>query len=149
MIRFLYEKTQKEMKIYFENATKFDVKDTLKIFFMLIIWISAIGGLFILIFGIILGFNLFQGILSIIVFGTPLTYLFIVWLITKRRNFLGKKYDENIKRTVQQLIDYGRNKIIEENLNPKDYPIKLRHNDYDGLTYEKKGKNNFLGFFEK
>jgi hypothetical protein len=145
----LYQKTRKEMKLYFENATKFDAKDILKIFFILIIWISALGGAFIFVFGIVLGFNPFQGILSIVIIGTPITYLFLVWMITRRRNSFGKKYDQNIKRAVQHLIDYGRNKIIEENLNPKDYPIKLRHNDYDGLIYEKKGKNNYVGFFEK
>jgi hypothetical protein len=29
------------------------------------------------------------------------------------------------------------------------FPIKLRHNDYKGLTYEEKGNNNYVGFFEK
>ncbi|MEN4017180.1 MAG: hypothetical protein PQ975_02825 [Methanobacterium sp.] len=143
----LYQETRKEMESYFENATKFDAKDILKIFFLLILWISALGGLFIFMFGLILDFNFFQGILSIIIVGTPSTYLFLVWMITRRRNYFGKKYDENIKRAVQHLIDYGRDKIIEENLNPKDFPIKLRHKDYTGLVYEKKGKNNYVGFF--
>jgi len=38
----LYQETRKEMESYFENATKFDAKDILKIFFLLILWISAL-----------------------------------------------------------------------------------------------------------
>lgn len=145
----LYQKTQKEMELYFKNATKFDAKDILKIFFLLILWTFALGGLFIFIFGVILHFNFFQGVLSIVIVGIPSTYLFLVWMITRRRNYFGKKYDENIKRAVQILIDYGIDKIREENFNSEDFPLRLRHNDYNGLIYEKNGKNDYLCFLKK
>ncbi|MGF7117392.1 hypothetical protein [Methanobacterium oryzae] len=38
----LYQKTQKEMELYFKNVTKFDAKDILKIFFLLILWTFAL-----------------------------------------------------------------------------------------------------------
>jgi hypothetical protein len=93
------------MEFYFKNATKFDAKDILKFFFLLVLWISTLGGLFMLVFGVILNFNFFQGVLSIVIVGVPSTYLFPVWMITRRRNYFGKKYDENIKSAVQYLID--------------------------------------------
>ncbi|WP_255553852.1 MULTISPECIES: hypothetical protein [Methanobacterium] len=37
---------------------------------------------------------------------------------------------------------------MENNLNPEMFQIKLRHNDYDDLIYEKRGQNNFVGFLK-
>ncbi|MGF7117391.1 hypothetical protein J2749_000378 [Methanobacterium oryzae] len=102
--------------------------------------------MFIFIFGVILHFNFFQGVLSIVIVGIPSTYLFLVWMITRRRNYFGKKYDENIKRAVQILIDYGIDKIREENFNSEHFPLRLRHNDYNGLIYEKMVKMNIYAF---
>lgn len=142
-----YQKIRKKRELYFKNTTKFDARDTLKIFVLVIIWISILGGLFIFVFGIILDFNFLQGIVSIILIGAPSTYLFFAWIIKMRRNYFGEKYDYELKETIQELIDYGMGLIRENDLDPSDFPIKLRHNDYEGLVYENKGKNDFLGFF--
>jgi hypothetical protein len=38
-------------------------------------------------------------------------------------------------------------KIFKKNgLSGKDFPIKLRHNDYRGLIYEEKGKNDYIAY---
>lgn len=47
------------------------------------------------------------------------------------------------------LIDYGIDLVRESDLDPMDFPLKLRHDDYEGLVYERKGKNSFMGFFKK
>ena len=145
----LYQKTREYRSLYLENATKFDIKDTLKIFALLILWVLCLGCIFIFVFGMLLNFDFFQGVLAIIVIGTPITYLFIVGIITQRRNSFGKKYDGDIKLAVQCLIDYGVEFVRENDLDPKDFPLKLRHDDYDGLVYEKQGKNKFVGVFKK
>lgn len=57
-----------------------------------------------------------------------------------RRRVLGERHDEELKRSVQSLIDFGVQFVKNNDLNPDIFPIKLRHNDYDDLIYEKKGK---------
>lgn len=78
----------------------------------------------------------------------PSIYLFLVWMSTRNRRFFGEKYDDNLKKALQDLIDYGLELIKKENLNPEEYPLKLRHNDYKGLEYEIKGKNKYIGVFK-
>lgn len=145
----IYERTMEYRSAYFENGSKIDKKDVLKIFGLLILFVSVLGSIFIFFFFIILDFNFFQYVVSAIVFGIPISYLFIVWLITRRRNYFGKKYDGDIKLAVQCLIDYGVEFVRENDLDPLDFPVRLRHDDYDGLVYEKKGKNKFVGVFKK
>lgn len=38
--------------------------------------------------------------------------------------------------------------IRNEELDRNDFPIKIRHNDYEGLTYEIKGKNEYIGLLK-
>lgn len=51
--------------------------------------------------------------------------------------------------SVQKLIDEGRILYRKEKIKTADYPLKMRHDDYDGLIYEKRGKNNYLAYFKK
>jgi hypothetical protein len=142
-----YQEIVENMKAY-RTDTEVSSKD-LTVLFLSLIAVLMFLGLGSAIVSVIFSLSLLQGVIFLIILSIPTLYLYFAWMGTRRRNYLGKKYDENIKRAVQHLIDYGRNKIIEENLNPKDFPIKLRHNDYEGLIYEKKGKNNYVGFFKK
>jgi hypothetical protein len=98
---------------------------------------------------IIFSFSYLQTIVFSVIIAIPSIYIYLVWLIMRRRHFLGEKHDENLKKTVQMLIEYGLKSIRNEELDPKDYPIRLRHDDYEGLIYEKKGKNDYVGFFKK
>ena len=36
--------------------------------------------------------------------------------------------------------------LKQNNLNQKDYPIHLRHNDYEGLEYKEIGKNKYIAY---
>jgi uncharacterized Tic20 family protein len=144
----LYQKTRKEMEPYLKNATKFSFKEKLSLYFYLLILSVLVLGLSIIVSNVY-SLNIFHGSLFLVVIGLPSYYLFIIWIIKMRRDTFGEKYDNNIKIAVQILIDYGSELIKKENLNPQDFPIKLRHNDYNGLVYGKKGKNNYVEFFEK
>lgn len=144
----LYQKTREEMESYFKNAAKFDFKENLSLYFYLLVLSVLVLGISIIISNFY-SLSIFQGSLFLIIIALPIFYLFIVWILMRRRTFFGRKYDDNIKKAVQELIDYGIELLKENNLDPKDFPIKLRHNDYNGLIYEKNGKNKYMGFFEK
>ena len=60
--------------------------------------------------------------------------------VFKNRNLIFGRYDEELKTQANKIINYFKNFLKENNLNPKDFPIELRHDDYDNLTYENKGK---------
>jgi len=60
--------------------------------------------------------------------------------VFKNRNLIFERYDEELKTQANKIINYFKNFLKENNLNPKDFPIELRHDDYDNLTYENKGK---------
>lgn len=89
----------------------------------------------------------FPILLFILIFSS--IYSIFVHMSTRKRQIWGEKCDKTIKRSVQELIDYGKEYIKENNLNPLDYPLKLRHNDYNGLKYQNNGKNKYMGYFEK
>ncbi|OPY22658.1 MAG: hypothetical protein A4E26_01216 [Methanobacterium sp. PtaU1.Bin097] len=76
-------------------------------------------------------------------------YIYFFFINTRRRQFWGEKYEDNLKMSVQKLIDEGRTLYRKEKINNADYPLKMRHDDYNGLTYEKRGKNNYLAYFKK
>lgn len=144
----LYQKTRKGMESYFKNTTKFDFRESLSLYFYLLVWAVLVLGISIIISDFY-SLNVFQGSIFLIIIAVPSFYLFIVWIIMRRRTFFGEKYDDDIKRAVQELIDYGIELLEKNDLDPKNFPVKLRHNDYSGLVYEKKGKNNYVGFFKK
>jgi hypothetical protein len=52
-----------------------------------------------------------------------------------RRRVLGERHNEEIKRSVQSLIDFGVQFTENNYINQNIFPIKLRHNNYTGLTY--------------
>jgi len=83
-----------------------------------------------------------------IIISIPLLYTYFSFAVRKRRNNAGKRHNKEIKRSVQSLIDFGVHFTNNNHLNQDMFPIKLRHNDYNGLTYEERGKNNYVGFFE-
>jgi hypothetical protein len=66
----------------------------------------------------------------------------------KKKGKFRIRHDKELKKSVQILIDFGVQFCMENNLNPEMFQIKLRHNDYDDLIYEKRGQNNFVGFLK-
>lgn len=93
--------------------------------------------------------SIVQGCLVLVLISLPLLYIYFSFIIRNRRRVLGERHDEDVKRSVQLLIDFGVQFCTDNNLNPNMFPIKLRHDDYEGLIYEKKGKNNFVGYLKK
>jgi hypothetical protein len=87
-----------------------------------------------------------QGILFTAIIGFPTFYIFLVGVIKRRLMTSGKKHDTDLKKVVQMLIDYGVELLSENNLDPHDFPIKIKHNDYDFLNYEKQENNSYLGY---
>lgn len=91
---------------------------------------------------------LIQVFLLMVVFNPVTLYFFILGISTRKRRIVAGKYDGDIKYVIQELIDRGIELITEHSLDPTDFPIKLRNNDYNGLSYEIRGNNNYIGFFK-
>ena len=145
----LHKKTLDLQKPYSKKFSPLNPKEILKLFFSLITVILIVVGLCFVIFVIYLNFSLLKTILGTIIVSIPSFYLYLVWIITKRRKTAGEEYDIDLKNLIQEIIEQGTELIYEKNLNPQKFPIKLRHNDYNGLKYDKKGKNNYVGYFTK
>lgn len=143
----LHKKLQKELDPYFKEVLKITIID-LALYFggyflikiLLIIIQMTLESVF-------LFENIILDLIMIIIEFFWLISL-LLWIFITHMRVAGEKYDDELKRAVQELINYGIELIKENNLNPKDYPIKLRHNDYEGLEYEFKGENDYLGWFK-
>jgi len=61
-------------------------------------------------------------------------------------NKVNPKIDDDLKLKIQNIIDYTKKIFKQENFNPIDFPLYLRHDDYEGVLYEKKGKNKFKAY---
>lgn len=55
-------------------------------------------------------------------------------------NLYARFNDLKIKSIINDLIDYMINFMQKENLEPKNYSLKLHHNDYPNLNYNKINK---------
>jgi hypothetical protein len=96
-------------------------------------------------FSVIISVILFKPILysflSSLIIGLSGFYFVFSWASTKYRRIAGEKYDTDLKLAVQELVDYAVEFYKTEELDPRDFPIYLKNNDYNGLTYERKRKN--------
>lgn len=144
----LYKKTQKDLNNFYTYNLKSNVKYTRRKSLYWNIWILVVIGVPIVAY-LLLNLSFLNTIMVFFLVSIPSTYLYIVWANTTQRRILGKKYDNDIKEIIQELIEYSAKLIAENNINPENFPLKLRHDDYDGLVYEKKGKNKFVGVFKK
>ena len=139
----LYEKTRKELKPYFKHLRKYYIyKVSVPMFFFLLLWVFLVSGVGFILFN--MGFNFLYSFLLAVIVDLPILYLILTLIFTRIRRIAGEKYNADIKIAVQELIDYGIELIRNEELDPNDFPIKITHNDYKGLTYEIKGKNNYI-----
>lgn len=137
----LHEKIQKNLDPYFKKVVKITFKDVLKLFSGIIL-ISLLG----IILAIIYTNNLIKVVTGSI---NSLFFIYFLFWIYKSYKNTGEKYDIELKKAVQLIIDHGTEIAQKDGLNPEDFPIKLRHNDYKGLKYDKKGKNNYVGYFTR
>ncbi|EKF85508.1 hypothetical protein [Methanobacterium formicicum] len=132
----------------FRTDTKVDSKEMILpfvfLFVVMFLAITIADGI-----TVIYSLSIIQSLLSAVIVSLPLLYIYFSFIIMNRRRVLGERHNEEIKRSVQSLIEFGVQFTENNHLNQDPYPIKLRHNDYKGLSYEKRGNNNYVGFFEK
>jgi hypothetical protein len=71
-------------------------------------------------------------------------FVFLLWSIRNRvrkcDRRLAEKSDE-LKELVQDLIEGALGLFKEENMDPEEYPLRLKFNDYYGLEYVKEEKD--------
>lgn len=144
--KIFYQKTVENMKSY-HTDTEVSSKE-LTILFSSLIAVLMFLGLGSALISIIISLNFLQGVIFLIIMAIPTFYLYFAWMGTRRRNFLGNKHDDQIKYTIQLIIEYRNELIKKENLNPEDFPIKLKHNDYENLICKKQGPNDYIGYFK-
>ena len=113
---------------------------------------SVITLMIIALFIIIFFLNIYFPNLGVVVIFPPLIIIsffiakFLHYEFEKAGNHVAPFIDSEIKETVQELINYLRRFFKENNIDPSNYPLHLRHNDYEGLRYEKRGKNNYTAY---
>lgn len=79
----------------------------------------------------------FQIASGLIIIGITIEYL-VTREAVKAGKHVAPSIDNELKTFVQKLIYYARDFIKENNLNPREFQIKLRHDDYEGLTYNER-----------
>jgi Ca2+/Na+ antiporter len=85
--------------------------------------------------------NLFMLIIVVL-----FVFVYLPYFYQRAANKIAGHNDEELKSAAQGIIDEVAKYFREHNIDPKKYPIRLRHNDYEGLRYEKKGENNYIGY---
>jgi hypothetical protein len=70
----------------------------------------------------------------------------VIYLIPRAENKIAKEYDRELKGMIQEILSELVILFKEKGIDPTRYPLKLRHNDYEGLTYEEKGKNKYIAY---
>ncbi|MDI3549430.1 MAG: hypothetical protein PWQ15_532 [Methanobacterium sp.] len=132
----LYRKIRRDLDPFFKELQNYSHNDFVILYITLFIW---------LFFSVIISMMLFKHILysllSSLIIGLLGTCFVFSWAGTKRRRIAGEMYNTDLKITVQELVDYALEFYKTEKLDPKDFPIYLKNDDYNGLSYEKKGKN--------
>jgi len=71
-------------------------------------------------------------------------FVFLLWSIKNKVKRCDKKLVEKsdeLKELVQDLIESALGLFKEKNLDPAEYPLRLKFNDYPGLEYVKEEKD--------
>lgn len=118
---------------------EFDAKVDKKLF------ISGYFGTSILSLSLLLYLGLIYNLLLFLIIAPLWCIFFLFYLSPKIANKLAKEKDEDLKDLAQFVISDLVNYFKENNLDPKQYPLRLRHNDYEGLIYVKEEKRFLIG----
>jgi hypothetical protein len=71
-------------------------------------------------------------------------FVFLLWSIKNKVKKCDKKLVEKsdeLKELVQDLIESASELFKKENIDPQEYPLRLKFNDYPGLEYFKEEKD--------
>ncbi len=143
----LNRKTRRIMDGYFHDMVKSRRDSFLFVFLVIILTFLIVLGC-VLLFKIYLNLSEVNSMFLTLIVGLLTVYPVLVWNIKKVRTLNGEKHENDIKNAVQMLIDHGKRFLEEDELNPTEFPIMLRYNDYNGLEYENKGEHDYIGFFK-
>jgi hypothetical protein len=119
----------------------FEIKYLLLV--LMAIMITFIWDLFLLYF---FSFNDLTNILLSVPVFSFLGGIIIVKYLIPKTNVVALEYDQDLILNVQKIISNLREVLVENSLNPKDFPIELRHNDYEGLEYVEKKKGVYTAY---
>jgi hypothetical protein len=72
------------------------------------------------------------------------------WSALKRAYINSSRYYANreIRPLIQKLIKHLHKMMKEYQFDSSKFPLLLRHDDYKGLTYEKRGKNEYIAYLK-
>lgn len=132
----LYRKIRKDLDPFYKELQNYSRNDFVILYISTLIWLF-----FSVIISVILFKPILYSLLSSFIIGLSGFYLTFSWASTKRRRIAGERYNTDLKMAVHELVDYAVEFYRTEKLDPEDFPIYLKNNDYNGLTYERKGKN--------
>lgn len=132
----LYGKNRKDVDPFFKELQNYSHSDFVILYVSLFVWLF-----FSVIVSMVIFKSLLYSFLAALIIGLSGSCFAFSWAGTKRRRIAGEKYDVDLKIAIQKLVDCAVKFYKTEKLDPKDFPIYLKNNDYDNLAYEKKGKN--------
>lgn len=139
-----YEEIKKEKAWHIKHAWKVPRKDASILLFLP--WILFIFWIVIVIFTNIKYLASRYGIIILMGLYVFYAYYYLRNVNIKIREKIAQKNDKRLREDAHKIIDYMRGFFKKERLNPKDFDIMLRHNDYKGLAYEKKGKHKYIAY---
>jgi hypothetical protein len=104
---------------------------------------------FFFLIALLLRFNYPRLSLLIIYYASPIALMLfllnIFYILPRTMNGIARENDEKLKgiaqNAIRELVEYFK----EHNINPKKFPLELRHDDYQGLIYEKEEKKLLWG----
>jgi len=122
-------------------------KNQLMIFLIIIIMWMTIFISYILIAGLFKISHIIASLISTLITISVVIFLTLN-LVKINKEIVGTAFNDEIKKFAEELILYIKNYFKEHNIDPNRYPLYLRHNDYEGLKYMKKGKNKYIAYVE-
>lgn len=63
-------------------------------------------------------------------------------------NIQARSKNTETRKFIQDLINYSRKFFKENNIDAKKFQFRLRHNDYEGLKYEKISENKYIAYLD-
>lgn len=143
----LHSLAREKLDSYFQDVLKSN-RESLLFPFLFIIMIFLVAVVCFAVFVIILNMDLISTIVLTLIIATFAIYLALAYRINKIRTINGQKHENEIINAVQMLIDHGNEIIEDKNLKSDQFPIILRHYDYNGLEYDILGENDYIGYFK-
>jgi hypothetical protein len=113
------------------------------LFITLTVFIIFVFSILLLLSRISINFGPFPSIYILFIISIIFYFIFLVPEFIDK---VSRDYDDDFKRHAESLIAELMKDFKDGKIDPKIYPLKLRHNDYWGLIYDKKDEYDYTAY---